>query len=159
MHNYPPHADYFPAIQINYISTALLALLILPHMKSSASNPNPPVLTFVTSFGIYPAMPTLSAPRSGSYLRSLSQNKDGMAQAHQYGRSKALLLYFARELAARVSAGSAKGKKLPAVTVNSADPGSAWTPLTAPNRDQLIPRIIQNYGSRDVSVSRLLASR
>lgn len=121
-------------------------------MESAASNPNPPVLTLVTSFGIYPAMPTLSVPSKGSYLKHLSSNKDGMAQAHQYGRSKALLLYFARELAARVSASSTKGSKVPAVTVTSADPGSAWTPLTAPNRDQLIPRIIQDYGSRDVSI-------
>lgn len=108
-------------------------------------------MTFVTSFGIYPASPTLSVPRSGSYLKHLSNNKDGMAQAHQYGRSKALLLYFARELAARSSAAAAKGKGVPVVTVNSADPGPAWTPLTQPNQDQLIPRLIQNYGSRDVS--------
>lgn len=137
-----------PAIQVNYISTALLALLILPAMKSSDSNPNPPVLAFVTSFGIYPASPTLGAPKTGSYLKHLSNNKDGMAQAHQYGRSKALLLYFARELAARVSAA---GEGVSGVTVNSADPGPAWTPLTQPNQGKLIPRLIQNYGSRDVS--------
>jgi NAD(P)-dependent dehydrogenase (short-subunit alcohol dehydrogenase family) len=64
----------------------------------------------------------MSAPSSGSYLKYLSNNKDGMMQAHQYGRSKALLLYFARELASRVSA--AKGLRIK-VTVNSADPGSA----------------------------------
>lgn len=144
-------SDNGTAIQVNYISTALLALLILPSLKASPSNPNPPVMTFVTSFGIYPASPTLGAPRNGSYLKHLSNNKDGMAQAHQYGRSKALLLYFARELAARVSAAGAKGKGMPQVTVNSADPGPAWTPLTQPNQAKLIPRLIQNYGSRDVS--------
>ena len=152
LHPYMP-ADHNTALQVNYISTALIALLILPALKSSSSNPNPPVMTFVTSFGVYPSVPTLSAPKSGSYLKRLSNNKDGMAQAHQYGRSKAMLLYFARELAARASAAVAKGKGVPVVTINSADPGPAWTPLTQPNQDKLIPRIIQNYGSRDVSRS------
>ncbi|CAG7554598.1 unnamed protein product [Fusarium equiseti] len=130
------------SIQINYLSGALLGLLLLPLLKSSPLNPNPPVMTFVTSFGIYPSSFTMGMPRKGSYLKHLSNNKDGMQQAHQYGRSKALLLYFTRELAQRAS-------KLPhSVTINSADPGSAWTPLTAPNQDQLIPRLIQNFGSR-----------
>ncbi|KAH6967121.1 hypothetical protein EDB82DRAFT_437420 [Fusarium venenatum] len=130
------------SIQINYLSGALLGLLLLSLLKACSSNPNPPVMTFVTSFGIYPSSFTMGMPKSGNYLKMLSNNKDGMQQAHQYGRSKALLLYFTRELAERVS-------KLPhKVTINSADPGSAWTPLTAPNQDQLIPRLIQNFGSR-----------
>ena len=91
-------------------------------------------------------------PQTGSYLKHLSNNKDGMIvgrQENQYGRSKALLLEFARELAARVSSARAKGKAVPKVTVNSADPGPAWTPLTQPNQAKFIPRLIQNYGSRD----------
>jgi NAD(P)-dependent dehydrogenase (short-subunit alcohol dehydrogenase family) len=91
----------------------------------------------------------MSVPKSGSYLRRLSNNKDGMEQAHQYGRSKALLLYFARELAARVSTTVADGKLARKVTINSADPGSAWTPLTNPNQGKLIPRLIMNFGARD----------
>lgn len=70
-----------------------------------------------------------------------------MAQAHQYGRSKGLLLYFARELAARASA--AQGKGMPKLTINSADPGSAWTPLTNPNQAKLIPRLIMDFSARD----------
>lgn len=135
------------AIQVNYLSSALLGLLILPVLKSSPSNPAPPVLTFVTTFGIYPASPTMGVPKDGSYLRHLSNNKDGMAQAHQYGRSKGLLLYFARELAARVSV--AQGKGFSKVTVNSADPGSAWTPLTNPNQQKLIPKLIMDFSARD----------
>lgn len=88
----------------------------------------------------------MGVPKTGSYLKKLSNNKDGMEQAHQYGRSKGLLLYFARELAARAAA---LGNK---VTVNSADPGSAWTPLTNPNQDKLIPRLIMNFGARDPQV-------
>lgn len=71
-----------------------------------------------------------------------------MAQAHQYGRSKGLLLYFARELADRLSSLQTQNG-LPTVTVNSADPGTAWTGLTAPNQSQLIPRLITNFGARD----------
>jgi len=91
----------------------------------------------------------MGVPKRGSYLKRLSNNKDGMEQAHQYGRSKALLLYFARELAARVSA---QGKGTPRVTVNSADPGSAWTPLTNPQQTKLIPRLIMNFGARDPQI-------
>jgi NAD(P)-dependent dehydrogenase (short-subunit alcohol dehydrogenase family) len=87
----------------------------------------------------------MGAPKSGSYLKHLSNNKDGMMQANQYGRSKGLLLYFTRELASRIS----KAQDLP-VTVNSADPGAAWTPLTNPNRNMLIPRLIMAMAARDV---------
>ncbi|KAK3322626.1 hypothetical protein B0H66DRAFT_515237 [Apodospora peruviana] len=133
-------------IQVNFLSTALIALLLLPLLKPSPGNPNPPVLTFVTSFGIYPAAPSMwSLPRDGSYLRSLDNTENGMKQAQQYGRSKGLLLYFTRELAKRVSVSGDMRK----VTINSADPGSAWTPLTQPNGQMLIPRLIMNFSSRD----------
>ncbi|KAK3368633.1 hypothetical protein B0H63DRAFT_515191 [Podospora didyma] len=134
------------SIQVNYLSTALVALFLVPLMKSSPTNLAPPVLTFVTSFGIYPTSYTLSLPKRGSYLKHLSNNKDGLQQAHQYGRSKALLLYFTRELAARVSTAKGLPQK---VTINSADPGSSWTPLTSPNQDKLIPRLIMNFSARD----------
>lgn len=88
----------------------------------------------------------MGVPKRGSYLKHLSNNKEGMEQAHQYGRSKALLLYFTRELATRVTA---VGNGMRKVTVNSADPGSAWTPLTNPNQAKLIPRLIMNFGARD----------
>lgn len=140
------------AIQVNFLSNALLALLLLPLLKSSPTNPAPPVVTFVTTFGVYPASFTMSVRKSGSYLKKLSNNKDGMEQAHQYGRSKALLLYFARELAARVSTAAAQDKGLRKVTINSADPGSAWTPLTSPNQGKLIPRLIMNFGARDPQI-------
>lgn len=140
------------SIQVNFLSGALISLLLLPLLKSSPANPNPPVLTFVTTFGIYPSSFTMGMPKTGSYLKRLSNNKDGMEQAHQYGRSKALLLYFARELAARVSATTAADKGLRKVTINSADPGSAWTPLTNPNQAKLIPRLIMNFGARDPQI-------
>jgi len=140
------------AIQVNFLSGALLSLLFLPLLKSSPANPSPPVLTFVTTFGIYPSSFTMGVPKKGSYLKKLSNNKEGMEQAHQYGRSKGLLLYWARELAARVSAIQATEKLPRKVTINSADPGSAWTPLTNPNQAKLIPRLIMNFGARDPQI-------
>lgn len=130
------------SIQVNFLSNALISLLLLPLMKASKENPNQPCLTFVTTFSIWPASPTMGVPSKGSYIKHLSNNKDGMAQAHQYGRSKGLLLYFARELAARSAAAGNK------VTINSADPGSSWTPLTNPNKAMLIPRLIMDFGAR-----------
>ena len=67
-----------------------------------------------------------------------------MAQKHQYGRSKALLLYFARSLAFRLSNTST----LPRVTITSADPGTAWTGLTQPNKAEFITRVITDFGAR-----------
>ena len=139
LHTKPP-----PALQINYLSNACLSLLLLPHLKASPDNPNPPVMTFTTSFGIFPASPTMSLPKTGSYLKHLSNNKDGMAQKHQYGRSKGLLLYFARELATRLSTASG----LPKITITSADPGTAWTGLTQPNKAEFITRVITDFGAR-----------
>ena len=109
-------------------------------------------MTFVTTFGVYPASFTMALRKDGAYLKRLSNNKDGMEQAHQYGRSKALLLYFARELSARVSSAASKGKGVRQITINSADPGSAWTPLTNPNQAKLIPRLIMNFGARDPQI-------
>ncbi|UPK92103.1 hypothetical protein LCI18_003038 [Fusarium solani-melongenae] len=140
------------SIQVNFLSGALVSLLLLPLLKSSPSNPNPPVLTFVTTFGIYPSSFTMGVPKKGSYLKKLSNNKEGMEQAHQYGRSKGLLLYFARELAARVATPAAKEMGVSKVTINSADPGSAWTPLTNPNQAKLIPRLIMNFGAREPEI-------
>jgi NAD(P)-dependent dehydrogenase (short-subunit alcohol dehydrogenase family) len=94
----------------------------------------------------------MGVPKRGSYLKHLSNNKDGLEQGHQYGRSKGLLLYFARELAARAGAKAATGKGMRKVTINSADPGSAWTPLTNPNQAKLIPRLIMNFGARDPQI-------
>ncbi|KXS97300.1 hypothetical protein AC578_4567 [Pseudocercospora eumusae] len=134
------------SIQVNYLSNALLGLLLLPLLKPSPSNPNPPVLTFVSSFGIYPSWPTMwSLPKSGSFLKFLSNNQNGMAQKNQYGRSKTLLVYFMRELAAKLS----KTKQLPQITVNCTDPGTAWTPLSNINRDMFITRVITDFGARD----------
>lgn len=94
----------------------------------------------------------MGVPKKGSYFKHLSNTTDGILQAQQYGRSKALLLYFARELAARASAAAAKGDGLRKVTINSADPGSSWTPLTSPNKGMLIPRLIMDFGAREPQV-------
>jgi NAD(P)-dependent dehydrogenase (short-subunit alcohol dehydrogenase family) len=132
------------AIQVNYLSTALIAILLLPALKPSPSNLEAPVMTFVTTFGVYPASPFMALPKSGSYLKHLSADKGELRQPNQYGISKGLLLYFAREFASRVSAAQDLQ-----VTINSADPGSAWTPLTNPNQGKLIPRLIMNFSARD----------
>ena len=87
----------------------------------------------------------MSVPKSGSYLKHLSNNSE-MMQPNQYGISKGLLLYFTRELTARVS--KAQGQP---VTINSADPGPAWTPLTNPNRNMFFPWLIMAMTARDVS--------
>lgn len=140
------------AVQVNFLSTALIGLLLLPVLRSSPGNPFPPVMTFVTTFGVYPASFTMSVPKNGPYIKSISDKLFWGEQAHQYGRSKGLLLYFTRELAERAAAAEKNGKGMRKVTICSGDPGSAWTPLTNPNKAKLIPRLIMNFGARDPQI-------
>jgi NAD(P)-dependent dehydrogenase (short-subunit alcohol dehydrogenase family) len=140
------------AIQVNFLSTALLSLLLLPALRSSPGVLEPPTLTFVTTFSIYPASPfMLSTPSARTpvtdapYISALSKNSELM-QPNQYGRSKGLLLYFTRELAARARASPKFGH----VTINSADPGAAWTGLTEMNRTKALPNLIMSWSARDV---------
>jgi hypothetical protein len=135
-----------------FLSTALLPLLLLLALKSSRGVADPPTLTFVTTFSIYPASPfMLSTPSSktpvsgASYLKYLSNNSE-MMQPNQYGRSKGLLLYFTRELGARVGA-SEKFKHIPD---NSGDPGASWTALTETNRTKALPNLILSWSTREV---------
>jgi NAD(P)-dependent dehydrogenase (short-subunit alcohol dehydrogenase family) len=114
----------------------LLALLLLPTMRASPSNPTRPIITLVASWSVYPAHLTMKAPKSAigtsSYLKYMSSNKSGNGQQQQYGRSKLLCMYFMRELAARVPASR--------VILNSQDPGSAWTGITNSNKEALVQR-------------------
>jgi len=60
-------------MQVNYLSTALLAILLIPTMKSTASSPEPGRLSIVNSEAAIPIK--LEMPGTGSLLDSLDQPK------------------------------------------------------------------------------------
>ena len=126
----------------------LLALLLIPTMKSSPSNPSPPLMTLIASWSIFPAHLTMKPPKSAtgdaSYLKFLCANKDGNGQQQQYGRSKLLCMHFMRELAAHVPASK--------IILNSQDPGSAWTRITNSNKDAMVMRFFMRISSRPIEV-------
>ncbi len=157
-----PTLTNLPAIQINYLATMLFALLLIPAMKSSLSNPNAPVMSLVSSWSIYPAHLTMKSPNGAAkskvaaasanadaaadapFLRFLCANKDGNGQQQQYGRSKLLCVTFMKELAARVPASK--------VILNCQDPGTAWTAITEINRQALAQRFFMKITARPVDV-------
>ncbi|KAK8024075.1 short-chain dehydrogenase reductase family [Apiospora rasikravindrae] len=90
------------SLQVNYLSTALLAILLLPILKKSKSkskSSRPPVLSIVGSDLVYSTPLGTSSRGDGPILQQLD-TPDGYNQFVQYGRSKVLLTFFFAKLAA-----------------------------------------------------------
>lgn len=100
-------------MQVNYLSTALLAILLIPTMKSTASSPEPGRLSIVNSEAALPVK--LEMPDTGSLLDLLDQPRgyDGLSQ---YSKSKLLVMMFVARLAETISAND--------VVINCTDPGA-----------------------------------
>ncbi|KAF1850819.1 NAD(P)-binding protein [Cucurbitaria berberidis CBS 394.84] len=83
-------------IQVNYLSTTLLAILLIPKMKPSASSSGPGRLTMITSDASL--WVKLKDAGSGGLLDSIDrpENFDGF---EQYSRSKLLINMFGARLA------------------------------------------------------------
>ncbi|KAF8135051.1 hypothetical protein EV363DRAFT_1257008 [Boletus edulis] len=90
------------ALQVNYLSTALLSILLLPYLINSSSPDSPSRLVFVSSFAHHFA-PELKASdsRNTSILETVSQPEFGKSDA-RYRVSKLLGIMFIRELASRL---------------------------------------------------------
>lgn len=110
------------SIQVNYLSTALLSILLLPILRPKSSPGVPGRLT-ISGSGMSMTAAFPSMPKS-SIIASLDDPK-GFEQRQWYARSKLLLQAFLIELEKRVSADD--------VVVNIADPG--FTPGTEFARD------------------------
>ncbi|KAJ4367185.1 hypothetical protein N0V83_007715 [Neocucurbitaria cava] len=100
-------------LQVNYLSTALLAILLLPIMKPTSYSPEPARLTIITSDASLGEK--LQDPGQTSLLDSLDQPQryDGFTQ---YARSKLLITMFAARLAETVDPDD--------VIINSCNPGA-----------------------------------
>ncbi|KAK6208458.1 hypothetical protein LQW54_006804 [Pestalotiopsis sp. IQ-011] len=100
-------------IQVNYLATALLTLMLLPLMRPTASSPEPGRLSIVNSDAALPA--ELEDPAEGGLLDSLdrAETYDGFSQ---YSKSKLLVMIFVAKLAELVSPDE--------VIINCTDPGA-----------------------------------
>jgi NAD(P)-dependent dehydrogenase (short-subunit alcohol dehydrogenase family) len=100
-------------LQVNYLSTALLAILLIPKMKPSASSSGPGRLSIVSSdssLGV-----NLEDPGEGGLLDSLDR-PDQFDSFKQYTKSKLLITMFGARLAEVVSPDD--------VIINSCNPGA-----------------------------------
>lgn len=100
-------------IQVNYLATALLAILLLPKMKPSASSPEPGRLSIVNSEACLGV--TLGDPGESRLLDSLDR-PDEFDGFGQYAKSKLLVMMFVSKLAQVVRSKN--------VIVNCSDPGA-----------------------------------
>ncbi|RYP78228.1 hypothetical protein DL771_000705 [Monosporascus sp. 5C6A] len=109
-----PETGYEVTLQVNYLSTALLAILLLPILRAQkvTNAARPPVLTIVGSDMMYQA----DIEAKGPVLQQFNSPQE-FSQFPWYGKSKLLLTLFVSKLAEFVSPDD--------VLVNMANPGMA----------------------------------
>ncbi|KAG6373465.1 hypothetical protein JVT61DRAFT_6618 [Boletus reticuloceps] len=87
--------DWEITLQVNYLSTALLSILLLPYLINSSSPDSPSRLVFVSSLAHYFAPELKASDSRNSILETVSQPEFGK-------RSVILGMMFIRELASRL---------------------------------------------------------
>lgn len=110
-----PGTGHETTIQVNYLSTALLEVLLLPILKKQESKKaggNPPTLTVVLSDVVYT---TPINPAAGTPLLKQFDEPNTYSAFQRYGISKLALLLFTCKLAETVDASQ--------VLINSVNPG------------------------------------
>jgi NAD(P)-dependent dehydrogenase (short-subunit alcohol dehydrogenase family) len=116
-------------LQVNTISTTLLALLLLPKLLSSGDLENPAHLTFISSGTARLVKPdnVRKFYDSPNALKAMSAEEGWSGSAAQYALSKLLLEYAMRQIAILPSVMSTSGEAK--VIVNSTCPGICKTDL------------------------------
>lgn len=139
-----PATGHELTLQVNYLSTALLTLLLVPILKSKRAPgaPRPPVLSVVGSDSAY------SAPleTEGPLLAQLDKQK-GYGQFPAYTTSKLLLTLFVGRLAELVDPGD--------VLINLSNPGMTKGTAFGHDNSAIAKRlfgVIQYFLARSVDV-------
>lgn len=101
-------------LQVNYLATALLAILLLPTMKASTSSVGPGRLSVISSDAALGA--TLEDPGKGRGVIDMVDREEGFDGFTQYARSKLLLTMFCARLAEAVDADE--------IIINCCNPGA-----------------------------------
>jgi retinol dehydrogenase 12 len=121
--------DNETTITVNVISTFLLALLLLPKLRESATRfnitPRLPIVGSAVHFWATTA--ELTAPPQGKIFETLNDQKRAN-MAGRYFLSKLIVMLCVRELAARISDSSTK-QEMPMVIVSNIAPGWCRTDL------------------------------
>ncbi|KAL8666225.1 MAG: hypothetical protein Q9168_007533 [Polycauliona sp. 1 TL-2023] len=124
---------------VNVLGTTLLAMLLLPILRSQPSTPASPStiqnknLVFVSSGNYqYAALSPTALTSSSSLLQYYNQRQNFAGPEEQYSISKLFLMYAADELAAAstMSIEHEEKKKEGDVVINSVNPGATATNLT-----------------------------
>ncbi|KAG6373426.1 hypothetical protein JVT61DRAFT_6575 [Boletus reticuloceps] len=88
-------------LQVNYLSTALLSILLLPYLINSSSPDSPSRLAFLSSFAHYFAPELKASDSRNGILETINQPEFGDSYT-RYQVSKLLGIMFIRELASRL---------------------------------------------------------
>lgn len=95
--------DWEVMLQVNYLSVALLSILLLPHLLRSATCDDPSRLVLVSSLGHYFTGPVLTDSQNwDNILGVISAEKLGVSGASRYNLTKMFQVAFVRELGARL---------------------------------------------------------
>ncbi|MCJ1455032.1 hypothetical protein MMC28_005386 [Mycoblastus sanguinarius] len=127
-------------LQVNVLSTTLLATLLLPTMKQSnaaVSGDDPPHLCFVSSGNYEFADVPEQAREASNILQEFNKPASFKGAEAQYSVSKLFCMYAANEIAARLVL---EGGAAP-VIINCANPGATATSLTR-NIDSLALKVL-----------------
>ena len=115
-------------LQVNTLSTALLALFLLPKLQASKKKDHTPVLEFVSS-GRHYATTLTDAEKHNAAVNVLFNfnSRDTFVSGRLYSGSKLLLMCFAKTLAAQLQPDS---NESPSVNVISVCPGACQSGLS-----------------------------
>ena len=114
-------------LQVNALSTALLALLLLPKLRASKMPDFTPVLEFVNSGRHYAATLPEPASESSTPILSSLNAPDDYSGAKSYQRSKLILMCVAKTLASQLHPNP---ESPPDVFVMSVCPGACQSELS-----------------------------
>ncbi|KAJ7206062.1 short-chain dehydrogenase [Mycena pura] len=124
------------ALQVNYLSNALLCILLLPHLIKNGSNDSPSRLILLSSDGHH-FVNGAKLPRADAILDTLNDPaycSPGIMR-NRYDVTKTLLLMFADELAARLPKDSP-------VSVMSVNPGFCHSRLTRETESKVWGKVL-----------------
>lgn len=115
--------DWEVILQVNYLSIALLSILLLPQLLRSATSDDPSRLVLVSSLGHYLAGPMLTGSQNWDHvLGAINAENFGVSGASRYNLSKLLQVAFVRELSARLPSPTP-------LVVTTVDPGFCHSSL------------------------------
>ncbi|KAJ7188859.1 short-chain dehydrogenase [Mycena filopes] len=133
------------ALQVNYLSNALLCILLLPHLIKSGTAESPSRMILLTSDGHH-LVNASKLPKAESILDTLNDSTyctPGVMR-NRYDVTKTLLLMFAGELAARLPQASP-------VSVMNVNPGFCHSRLTRETESKLTGKLLVGAFKRIVA--------